>query len=135
MSSTTASTDEVRPSVRRASLWFGLVGGGLAWMLHLLGAYAIAEFGCVGRLGELSDRGISTVAWLEFVLTVVTVAIAGAATVVAYRRHRELRSKESSSGASIADAFTARAGVLASGILTFVILFESIPIFYYLRSC
>lgn len=135
MSSTAVSTDETRPPVRRASLWFGLIGGCFAWMVHLLAAYAIAEFGCVGRLGELSSGRISIVAWLEFVLTVVTVAIAGGATVVAYRCHREVRSKESSYGASVADAFTARAGVLTSGILTFVILFESIPIFYYLRSC
>ncbi len=127
--------DKSRPSGRRVSLWFGMVGGGIAWLLHLISAYATAEFGCVGRLGEPRFGGISTVAWVEIALTIVASAVAGGATVVAYRRHSELRSNASLDGPPVADEFAARAGVLASGILVFVILFESIPIFFYLRSC
>lgn len=131
MSSTAASNSENRPHARRVSLWFGLVGGGVGWLLHLLTAYAIAEFGCVGGLGGFWKGGILIVAWLEIALTIVAATIAGTATFVAYRCHRTLPS----TGAAIANAFTARAGMIASGILTFVILFESIPILFYLRSC
>jgi hypothetical protein len=121
--------------VSRARLWFGLLGGAIAWTIHLLAAYAIAEFGCVGRLGERTYANISLVAWMELALTAAMVLVALAATAVSYRCQRQLRSIESGGGPLVAAYFTARAGLLASGTFTFVILFESIPIFFYLRSC
>jgi hypothetical protein len=122
--------------VSRGALWFGLFGGAVAWTVHLMLAYAAAEFGCVGRLGERGYLGISLVAWLELALTVVTTLVAGAATVVAYRNHRRLRSGEGEEDAAVAaERYTAWAGLLTSGMFTFIILFESIPILYYLHSC
>jgi hypothetical protein len=129
------ATEFAHPGVRRAGLWFGLIGGGLAWALHLITAYAIAEFGCVGRLAERSYASISLVAWLEILLTVITTLIAGAATAIAFQCQRRLQSVDSTERFPIADVFTARAGLFASGIFTFVILFESIPILFYLRNC
>src|SRR5687768_10869842 len=127
-------TREVR--VSRGALWFGLLGGAVAWTVHLMLAYAAAEFGCVGRLGERSYLGISLVAWLELALTVATTMAAGAATVVAYRSHRRLRSDDAEEDAAgAAERYTAWAGLLTSALFTFIILFESIPILYYLHSC
>ena len=122
--------------VSRGALWFGLFGGAAAWTVHLMLAYAAAEFGCVGRLGERGYLGISMVAWLEIALTVATTLASGTATVVAYRGHRRLRSGEAAGDAAVAaECYTAWAGVLTSGMFTFIILFESIPIVYYLHSC
>ena len=122
--------------VSRASLWFGLFGGAIAWTIHFLSAYVVAEFGCVGRLGERSFGNISLVAWLELALTAVGVLVAAAATAVAHRSQRRLQASATASDSSgEAERYTARAGLLTSGIFTFVILFESIPIFFYLRSC
>jgi hypothetical protein len=122
--------------VSRGTLWFGLFGGAVAWTVHLMLAYAAAEFGCVGRLGERGYLGISMVAWLEIALTVATTLVSGTATVVAYRSHRRLRSGETEADAAVtAERYTAWAGVLTSGIFTFIIVFESIPILYYLHSC
>jgi hypothetical protein len=122
--------------VSRGALWFGLLGGAIAWTAHLMLAYVAAEFGCVGRLGERSYLGISMVAWFEIVLTVVMTLASGAATAVAYRSHRRLRSSVTGEdNALAAERYTAWAGVLTSGTFTFIILFESIPILYYLHSC
>jgi hypothetical protein len=98
-------------------------------------AYAIAEFGCVGRLGERSYGGISLVAWLLLALTAATVLAAAAATGVAYHSYRRLRSSPSEIDVTGAAQNAAWAGVLTSGTFTFVILFESLPILYYLQGC
>lgn len=115
------------------TLWFGLIGGALAWLTHLLSAYAIAEFGCVGRLGEVHYLELSLVAWLELGSTAVTTLASAAATVVANQNHARLRAIHEESD-SARENF-AWSGVLASGLFTFFILFESIPILFYLQSC
>ena len=68
----------------RVRLWFGLVGGAVAWLVHLMGAYAIAEFGCVGTTQEYSFLGITLVSWLLIGLTLVTTA---AALLAAWAAH------------------------------------------------
>jgi hypothetical protein len=130
------AAQEVEVSRGRGALWFGLLGGAIAWTAHLLLAYVAAEFGCVGRLGERGYLGITPVAWLEAGLTLATALVSGAATVVAYRSHRRLRcDAEQADPTVVAEQYTARAGVLTSGLFTFIILFESIPILYYLHDC
>jgi hypothetical protein len=125
----------VRNEFRRASLWFALIGGGGAWMIHLLAAYAIAEFGCVSGLGDRLYGDLSVIAWMQIALTAATTLMAGAATAVAYRRHRELQSIRAVDATLVAERSTATSGLLASGLFTFVILFESIPILFYLHDC
>lgn len=130
------STAVPEVQVSRGALWFGLFGGAAAWTAHLMLAYAAAEFGCVGRLGERTSLGISLVAWLVLALTAATTLASGVATAVAYRCHRRLRSHEARHEAPVAaERYTAWAGVLTSGLFTFIILFESIPILYYLNRC
>lgn len=128
------SAAAMNSKVSRASLWFGLLGGAIAWTIHFLSAYAVAEFGCVGKLGQRSYGNISIVAWLELALTAVAVLVAATATAAAYQNQRRLLA--SAGGAALeAECCTARAGLYTSAIFTFVILFESIPIFFYMRSC
>ena len=55
------STVAQRFEVSRGALWFGLFGGAIAWTVHLMFAYAAAEFGCIGRLGERGYLGITLV--------------------------------------------------------------------------
>jgi hypothetical protein len=119
--------------VRRGALWFGLFGGAVAWTAHLMLAYVAAEFGCVGQLGERRYLGISMVAWIGIALTVATMLVAVAATAIAYRNHHRLKSGDDA--ATVAERDTAWAGVLTSSTFTLVILFESIPILYYLHGC
>ncbi len=119
----------------RKTLWFGLLGGALAWTAHLFFAYGAAEFGCVGQQDEKSYAGISSVAWMLIAFTVTTATCSAIATVVAYRSYCRLQSQGKVSDARASERYLAKAGAITSGIFTFVILFESIPIFYYLRDC
>jgi hypothetical protein len=117
----------------RFRLWFALVGGAVAWLVHLMGAYVIAEFGCVGTTQEYSVLGVTLVAWLLVGLTLLTCGVAVGATLVArgmeHARTDVLRPDDD------AVRSIAHAGALTSGISAFVILFESVPILYYLHGC
>jgi len=101
-------------------------------------AYAAAEFGCVGSLGRPGYFGISLVAWLILLLTAATASIAATSTFVAYRLYRHLATTphDSADGEShSAERYISYVGLLAGSLFVFVILFESIPIFFYLRHC
>ncbi len=135
MSRAIAGNEASAASVSRAGLWFGFIGGAFAWALHFLTAYAIAEFGCVAGLGARVYGGISLVAWMELLATALAGGLAAAATAVAYRIQRQLHGREPDNAQSIGERYTTRAGLLTSGFFTFVILFESIPILFYLRDC
>ena len=118
----------------RRSMWFGLLGGAIAWTVHLIFAYAIAEFGCVGGLGHRHYLGLSLVAWAELALAAATALAGSAATAVAYQRYRRGRSP----GDPVAEPAERNADwtcVITSGLFTFTIVFESIPILYYLQDC
>lgn len=117
----------------RLALWFGLLGGAIAWVLHLLLAYLIAEFGCVGGLGEVRFLGITAVAWLILAVSLLTLAGAVAATVVARRSERPPAHDDDDVGSS--EAMFARAGLIISAWFVLIILVETVPILYYLGSC
>lgn len=119
----------------RPALWFGLLGGGVAWTVHLIAAVAVAEFGCIGQLGAHSYLGVTLVAWMVLALTAVTTVASAWATIVACRGYRRLRDKAAARTDLAIERYAARVGGLTSGTFTFVILFETIPVFYYLHCC
>lgn len=124
--------------INRPMLWFGFLGGALAWTAHLMFAYAAAEFGCVSGWGHGRYLDVSFVAWLEVALTAVTAAVAAASTLVAYQYYRRLKTSPLDTtevSALVTERYIAFAGLLAGSLFFFVILFESIPIFFYLRHC
>lgn len=121
--------------VSRGRIWFAGLGGAIAWTLHLLIAYAIAEFGCVGGLGHRSFLGITAVSWMAIVLSVVMAAVALAATAVAWRMGRSFPPAPADGDFEDAGAFMSYAGLLTSGIFALIIIVESIPIFFYLQHC
>lgn len=131
----TVSTADCSIGKGRAALWFGLIGGGAAWGTHLLLAYAISEFGCVGGLELPGYLGISPVAWLLLNVTLLTTAVASIATMVAWRRRGCLSGAAERAAPDVAERYAAHVGLVCSGLFTLIILFESLPIFYYLRGC
>ncbi len=123
--------------VTNIGVGFNLIGGGVAWLLHLLLAYLIAEFGCLRGWGDLHLMGITLVAWLVLFISVLTLGLAGVAIFISWRTGAKLRSVPGD-GEDIgarAKGFTARAGLITNGLFFFVILVESIPILYFLRVC
>ena len=122
--------------ISRLHLWFGLLGGALAWTAHLLLAYTVAEFGCVSTFKELSYLGISAVAWLLIGITAIALLVASAATLVAYRSNTRMHARLSESVTeNDPRAYVAFTGFITSALFTLTIVVESVPIFYYLRSC
>ena len=126
-----------RRLVTRLSLWFGVLGGAIAWLLHLLLAYGIAEFGCVSGVGDTHFLGFSGVAVLELIVTCITLAVAISASLIAQRNLHRLVDHDLTTEQETHDprALMARSGVLASRLFVFIIAVQSIPIFFYLRKC
>ena len=116
-------------------LWFGLLGGAMAWLAHLMIAYTVAEFGCVASLGRYIVLGISVVAWMVLALSTVTLAVAVVATVVAYRSQQRLTALPEQEWISEGAGYAARAGWITSGLFALTIAVETLPILYYLREC
>ena len=118
-----------------ATVWFGILGGAVAWTLHLLGAYLIAEFGCELGIDRRVYGGINIVAWSLLGTSAVMVAVAAASCIVGWR----IMARKSRGGESNVRERTnrelARTGAVANGLFTFVIAIQSIPIVFYLRSC
>ncbi len=119
----------------RGKLWFGLLGGIVAWTAHLMTAYVISEFGCLSPSMKETFLGLTAVAWSLIAVSLATAAIAAYATLVARRSRRAPEVKTLGDADEPAEDYVARLGEILSGLSTFIILIESIPIFYFLHDC
>lgn len=117
------------------SPWFSLLGGGVAWTLHLLVGYAVAEFGCVSYLANHAWLGISAVAWMLLALTLVTMALAAASAWMAWRGEQATPPLPEATDMAAADHYIVRVGIITNLIFIFIIVAQSIPIFFFLRDC
>lgn len=120
----------------RPGLWYGLLGGGLAWLAHLVLAYLIAEFGCVAGWGARTRLGLTPVAWLIIAASVATLSAALFAVWVSVRNERRYRAGGfQDTGEDHPYYYLARTGRIANILFAFIIVVESIPVFFYLRHC
>lgn len=124
------------PPVSRLALRFAMLGGGIAWLSHLILAYVIAEFGCVGGWGEVHVAGLPVVTWLLLAMTVLTLGLAVAATAVAWRsRRRLLRLRGERTESREAEDFSSRFGLITDAFFVVIIAVQSVPIFYFWSTC
>lgn len=132
------------PGTPRSRLWFGMFGGALPWLVHLVGASIIAEWGCLAGIDRQQLMGITAVAWGVIALSGATLAVALVATWSAYQTWQHYRGDAAGQTAENeptaldvrgTDAFMARTGLWTSGLFVFIILVESFPIFYFLSNC
>jgi multisubunit Na+/H+ antiporter MnhC subunit len=101
-----------------ASLWFGLLGGTVAWAAHLLVSYFVVAAGCENLADDL-------VRALLVAVTVITGALAAIALAVAQRVARTARTWRRS---------LARAGVLLDALGLFgIALAGTLP--FAIRTC
>lgn len=123
--------------VSRSTSRFSLLGGGIAWFLHLIAVYIIGEFGCVAGWGDWIVGGLSMVAWSLLLATLLTAGLAGAAALTAAHSRKLLGSAQGDADAVPVEnrAFIARLANLTNGVFLFVILVQAIPIFHYLQAC
>lgn len=106
--------------------WFALLGGAVAWFVHLIGMFAISEFGCVAELDERRLASISMVALLLLAASVVPLIVAIAAAVVGYR---------DAAGPPEHEQWLSRAGWLLSLLFAVIVLVQAIPALFYLTGC
>lgn len=122
----TAETSIVTSHRGRATIWCSLWGGGCAWLLHLLAAWAFAEFGCLSGLGRPGPAGISQVAWLVLGVSALCFGMAGAALGLSRRCGRI----DGETG-----RFAARYGVWVNGLFMLIIAAQTMPVFFHLKDC
>ncbi|MBX3444590.1 MAG: hypothetical protein KF774_19475 [Planctomyces sp.] len=128
-----------RTGIEQRRLWFGLLGGGIAWTGQLIAASFISEWGCFSGLGDRHVGGLMMITWLLIGVSLAMAALAAVATVVAARLHARWRTDGGpgsvDSPYDSSEAFLAKAGVIASGLFLFIIVAQSIPIVFFLRGC
>jgi hypothetical protein len=83
---TTTRTTARGRQVGQALTWFGVVGGGVAWTVHLIGAWAINELTCAA--GETTVAGVPlvTVMWVAVIVPALVAAAALAISILVWRR-------------------------------------------------
>lgn len=125
------------PAVGRWEIRFAFLGGGVAWTLHLLGVYVVAEFGCIAGLGTRLVGGLSIVAWLLIGVTLLTGLLAAAASWTAWRAEAILRGATATNAPVEPEtkAFVASVSRTLNAIFAFIIAAQGVPIFFYLRDC
>jgi hypothetical protein len=124
------------PVVRERALWFGLLGGGVAWLIHFLAAYIIAEFGCISGWGKGTFMGVTGLAWLLLGVSAVMLGLCTWSVLIARRCLRDLRKAPFADRARVQSRiFMARAGFISGAIFVLIILVETLPIFFYLQRC
>ncbi len=100
--------------------WFGLLGGALAWTVHLMGAYALAEGFCRSGLAASTFGGFSILLWGLSLLTVLALGVAGYAFWIAR---------------GLTTVFLAQTGGLANLLFLLIILAQSLPFILPGRDC
>ena len=98
-SETTAGDSHPAPSrarVRRAALWFGLLGGPIAWSVQTLINLPVASHGCFPRLTPLDAPITGAMRGIAFVVSLAALAIGLAAAAVAWRSWRHTRDEQQS---------------------------------------
>lgn len=115
-------------------LWFALLGGAVAWTGHLMLAYAISEFGCTSGIGRRSVLGVSAVSWMLLLMSAAMIALAAWAYATAGGVGRGARGTSHPDEHSTAE-YVAHFGRIANGLFLFIVVIESVPIFFYLGRC
>lgn len=129
-------TPEPQTRTSPAALWFGLLGGAIAWTGHLLLAYLIAEFGCETGMDRRAWAGVMLPAWMLLGQSAAMLAAAAAATLAALACRRRLTAAGPPPDPRHAtELLMANIGAIAGGVFTFIIIVQSVPIFFYLQSC
>jgi hypothetical protein len=129
------------PGVSRSRLWFGLLGGAIAWFIHLVAASFIAEWGCVSGLHERELLGFTVITWsliaVSVFMIVVSLASAWSAYWVNHHYHKVTSQEQDDWAADIhgTDIYMAQVGVWSSAMFVFIIAAQCVPIFFFLRGC
>lgn len=113
--------DEIKVSGLKLSIWAFL--GGIAWMVHFLLIYALAEFGC-----EINAEAM--VRWSIILLTILLFLAGILAIYKCFKLKSSINNEIYPSG-----YFLVNFGIFSNALFSFIIAYQSIPIFYFRGEC
>ncbi len=112
-------------------LWFGVLGGMIAWSLHLVFAWITDELACTRGDAHVFGIPLRTV---SLVLTILPLLAAAGALVVAWRAAATLRAAESDPPAGVPPRRIHRARLMADvgawldGLCVMMIIFGGVAV-------
>jgi hypothetical protein len=112
-------------SARSPALWFGVLGPPLAWGAHLLLGDLIFELGCADGVRGQALFGIPLEVW-SWIQTGVLAAVILLAGLAAWRAHRRLRDRTSTTEVDRARAM-ALAGMGSAALYLAIVLYGVLP--------
>jgi hypothetical protein len=126
-----------RPSTGYAlRLWFGLLGGALAWATHFLVSYILVSVACVSNYFAWQIAGLNGLLLVLLLATIIAATVTTVALVTAYRSWQRTGegAEPSDEGPRGRDAYMSVAGVILNSLFLFLIALETVPLFV-LRAC
>lgn len=121
-------------SVLHPSRWklrFALLGGAVAWTLHLLGCYAVAEFGVLSGFVDNTWAGLDAVSWLLLGWSAAMLALAALATRTSTRLRGPVPTDDDLRQTV---EFCARFGRASNLAFLAIIAVQTVPVFFFLRT-
>jgi hypothetical protein len=107
-----------------------LLGGAVAWTLHLVFAYVIAEFGILSGFVERQWAGLDAVSWLLIGWSAAMLALAASAVRAAGSLPDDAGHGDETDRTV---RFCAGFGRASNLVFLVIIAVQTIPIFYFLR--
>jgi hypothetical protein len=111
---------------------FGLLAPPIAWAVLHMFDYLWIETACTAGLLGGTVLGLTGVAWVVLIATMLAVLVSVIAGIGAYRRSRAYRDPEDKDAVTTVEApsyFVARSGILVSVLFTLLIILTALPVF------
>lgn len=132
---------EARPPGFAAAVapWFGLLGGAVAWALHLVVAYTLVEVSCQSGRLDTTIWGVPAATFFGYAITVWAALTAIGAALVAFTRFGVEPRTDPVDDTGAPEVlgrrrFMAYVGVAMNGVFLIAILAGGLP-FLFLRAC
>lgn len=129
---TKAATPPTEEKGQSTALWFGVLGGPIAWIVHVVFGYILEDTACSPASGSEAILGIGIVP-LFSMMTAVLAAVTALAGAVAYRCLGRMQGGTGTVAEQRA-RWMARAGIIVS-VLFFVIIVFAFASFAILSVC
>ena len=115
----TVRAAEVPRGEKEARLWFGVFGGPVSWIIHVVAGYILEDTACAPASQSEAILGVA-IEPLYIVMTLVLAAVTTFAGLTAFSMERRLRNTDDSYETQRAQ-WMARAGILVSILFLFII--------------
>lgn len=112
--------------MKQRLLWFYvLLGGAIAWLIHLMVTYAIGEFACVAK-GELFIWGsLSSTHWFIYLASILCLAFSIGALIFSIRLNKSIQNSQ----------FLRTFGVFVNLIFSLAIVAQTVPNIIFSGDC